>query len=363
MGRWKFVSGPRDGSDPQAELTAATSRRVTFRLGEPADAAFSLDGRHEQALGITELATDLWCYRDRTLLFRGRIGTNSDDLTPDTHSCTFNAPDYRALLDRRFLHDTDKLSFVTEDQADIAWQLAQIAQGKTAGDLGITRGVGQSTGNLRSPTYRAGEPIGASIGQIGDVESGFDWEIDAQLRLNIFTPERGRATEEVLDYGGAVTHISRALAPSDYANAVRATADADPRAPEYREAADLATRPEGRFEASRGFPGILEQSTLAARATALLADAQVLRPSYTLTFKAGRYPGTEALWLGDTALVVIKSGRLNIADRLRVYEINFEPGQDGTETVKVTVGHPNPAGQFAARARAADVRLALLERR
>jgi hypothetical protein len=360
---WKFVAGPRDGSDPQAELTAATGRRVTFRLGAPADAAFTLDGRHEQAVGITELATDLWCYRDRALLHRGRIGPSSDALTPDTHSCTFNAPDYRALLDRRFLHDGDKLAFVDEDQASIAWQLVQAAQAKTAGDLGIARGTGQSTGNLRSPVYRAGEPIGASIGSLGDVESGFDWEIDAQLRLNVYTPDRGRATEEALDYGGAVTHVDRAFTPGDYANAVRAISDADPRAPEYREAADLATRPEGRFETSRGFPGILEQSTLAARATALLADAQVLRPSYTLTLKAGRYPGPETLWLGDTAIVVIKSGRLQIADRLRVYEITFEPGRDGTETVKVTVGHPNPAGQFAARARAADARLATLERR
>lgn len=362
MAAWKFVAGPRDGGDPQAELTAATARRVTVRLGAPSDAAFSLDGRHEQALSVVELATDLWCFRDRTLLHRGRIGSGTDEINTDTHTCTFTAPDYQALLERRFLHDTDKLSYTQEDQAFIAWQLVQATQAKTGGDLSITRGAGQTTGYLRSKLYQAGKPIGASIGQLGDLASGFDWEIDPQLRLNIYTPQRGRDTDVVLDLGGAVADVTRALSPADYANAVRATAAADPRAPEYREATDIATRPEGRLELDQGFPDILEQTTLAARATSLLADAQVLRPSYTLTLAPGRYPGPEALWLGDTGIVRIRSGRLDIAERLRVHEISFEPGPDGDETVRITVGHPSPARQFASRLRATDARLSVLER-
>lgn len=360
--RWKFLTGPRtDG--PDTELTAATGRQVTVRLGQPSDANFNLDGRHEQAAGIVELTTDLWCWRGQELLHRGRVGASTDELTADAHACTFNAPDYRALLDRRFLHDTDKLTYPSEDQAAIAWQLAQATQAKSGGDLGITRGTGQTTGYLRDRRYPGGTPIGEAINGLGDLEDGFDWEIDPQLRLNVFTPQRGRDTDVVLDFGGMVTAVSRALSPSDYANAVRAVAAVNPQAPQYREATDIGVRPEGRFELERGYPDIFESATLGARAAGLLADAQVLRPSYTLALGEGRYPGTEALWLGDTAIVAIRSGRLNIADRLRVEAITFVAGEDGQETVRVTVGHPNPAGQFATRLRKTDARLAVLERR
>lgn len=362
------MAGPRGGGDPRVELTAATGRKVTVRLGQAPEADFTIDGRHEQALGLTELATDLWCYRQTSsrryeLLHRGRVAPSSDTLDADRHVATLNAPGYRALLARRHLYDGDKLAYVAEDQASIGWQLIQATQAKTGGDLGITRGTGQTTGHLRSPTYRAGEPIGASIDQLGDVESGFDWEIDPHLRFNVFSPERGRATDVVLNLGGTVASVQGQLDTSGYGNAVRGTADTDPRAPEVREAPDLATRPEGRIELSRGFPDILEQSTLAARTDGLLAEAQVLRRSYTLTLKPGAYPGPAALWIGDTCPVVIKSGRIQQTSRLRVYELSFSPGEDGTETVQVTVGHPNPAGQQAARARATDARLALLERR
>lgn len=361
MPRWKLLAGPPSG--PDVELTAATGRRITVRIGQPCDLGFTIDGRHEQAAGLAELATDIWAYRDQQLLHRGRLGTSTDDVGLDSHSSTFNAPDYRALLERRHLYDGDKRSYIQEDEASIAWQLVQATQGKTGGSLGITRGTGQTTGFLRDRQYVAGKSIAESINQIGDLAGGFDWEIDPQLRLNVFNPRRGRDTDHVLDYGGAVASFSRSVLPAEYGNAVRAIAGTDPRAPETREAADLATRPEGRLEIERGFPDILEQSTLAARADHLLADAQVLRPSYTLTLRPGRYPGPDELWLGDTCIVAIRSGRLNESSRHRIIEITFEPSGDGQETVRITVGRPDPTGQFPERLRRLDGRLSVLERR
>lgn len=361
MPSWKLLAGPPSG--PDTELTAAKGRRLTVRLGQPSDVGFSMNGRHEQALGLVELATDVWAYRDQHLLHRGRLGTTSDDVNADSHTTTFNAPDYRALLERRYLYDSDKLSYVQEDEAAIAWQLVQATQSKTGGDLGITRGSGQTTGFLRDRLYTAGKGIAESISQIGDLDGGFDWEIDPFLRLNVFNPARGRDTDEVLDFGGAVKSFTRATLPAEYGNAVRAIAGTDPRAPETREATDLAARPEGRFEIERGFPDILEQSTLAAKADWLLAESQVLRPSYTLTLAPDRYPGPQALWLGDTCIVTIRSGRLDEHSRQRVMEITFEPDGDGGETVRVIVGRPDPAGQFGQRLRRLDGRLSVLERR
>lgn len=360
-GSWKLLAGPPAG--PTTELTAATGRKIAVRLGQPFDAAFTLDGRHEQAAGIAELATDIWCYRDRELLHRGRVGTTSDTADADSHTVTFNAPDYRALLERRYLYDSDKLSYVAEDEASIAWQLVQATQGKTGGNLGISRGTGQTTGYLRTRLFTAGKGIADSISQIGELDGGFDWEIDPQLRLNVYNPARGRPTDVVLDFGGAVASFTRAVMPAEYGNAVRAIAGTDPRAPEIRQATDLATRPEGRFEIERGFPDILEQATLAAKADWLLAESQILRPSYVLTLAPDRYPGPQKLWLGDTCIVSIRSGRLDEHTTQRVMEISFEPDGDGDETVRVTVGRPNPAEQFGPRLRRLDGRLSVLERR
>jgi hypothetical protein len=362
MPRWQLLAGPASDG-PDTELTAATGRKLTCRLGQPSDVAFTLDGRHEQAAGITELVTDIWAYRDRELLHRGRVGATTDQVTEDAHLTTFNAPDYRALLDRRWIDDADKLSYVAEDQASIAWQIIQATQARPGGDLQITRGDGQTTGYLRDRLLTPGKYIGETLSQLGDVDSGFEWEVDAQLRFNTFTPQRGRGAVAVLDYGGAVASFTRAVTPADFANVVRATADADPRAPEVRTAADIATRPEGRWETDRGFPDILEQSTLAAKADFLLADAATLRPSYTLTLAPGRYPGPDKLWLGDTCIVSVRSGRLDEHDAQRVMEIVFEPTEDGDEVVRITVGRPDPAGQFAQRLRTTDRRLSVLERK
>lgn len=361
MPLWQFAVGPA-GVGADTELTAATGRRVTVRLGQPSDAAFSLNGRHEQAAEVEELVSDLWAYRDGALLHRGRVGTSSDEVSAAAHTCTFNAPDYRALLERRYLYDGDKLSYVQEDEASIAWQLVQLTQARPGGALGITRGSGQTTGFRRDRLYTAGKGIGESISQLGDLSGGFDWEIDPLLRLNVFNPQRGNDTDEVLEFGGAVVSFTRALTPAEYGNAVRASAAADPRAPEYRAVPDIATRPEGRFEIERGFPDILEQSTLAAKADYLLAEAKVLRPTYTLTLAPGRYPGPEKLWLGDTCLLALRSGRLDESSRQRVMEISFEPGVDGDETVRITVGRPTLATRAAERTRSTERRLSVLER-
>jgi hypothetical protein len=361
MARWQFLAGPAAGG-PEAELTAASARRLTVRLGQSSDVAFTLDARHEQAQVVDELASDVWIYRDRQLLHRGRVGVSSDQGGADSHTATFNAPDYQALLERRHLYDGDKLSYVQEDEASIAWQLIQATQARPGGDLGITRGTGQTTGFLRDRLYTAHMSVAESIGQIGDLADGFDWEIDAFLRLNIYNPGRGRDTDVVLDYGGAVDSFARSINPAEYGNTVLATAAADPRAPEYRTVSDIASRPEGRFEIERGFPDILEQSTLAARADYLLAQMQELAPSYTLTLAAGRYPGPESLWLGDTCITSVRSGRLDEHLRMRVVEISFDVGESGDETVRVTVGTPSMSEQFAQRLRSTDRRLKTLER-
>lgn len=362
---WQWIIGPASGGHDKA-LTQAKSRKATFRLTAPSDASCALDGRTEAANAIDELATDLHLMRDRQLLGRMRIGPSSDDVDDDAHAVAFTALDYREVLNRRRLYPTDTLTWTATDQAEIAWQLISQTQARAAGQLGIAKGVGIPNGTLRDRTYAAGDSIGEKIQELSDVIGGFDWAISprspSELALDIW-PQRGTARGVVLEHGGLVAKVKREVDPGAYANAITETGDTEavpPVTPEIREAADLASRPEGRWDAVYG-TDIQTQASLAERADWQLATSQVVQPTYTLTLMAGAWGGPDHIWLGDTVQTVVQSGRLQVDTQLRVYEIAVALDEDGNEAVSVTTGGPKP--DYSRRPAAVLRRLTNLERR
>ena len=97
---WTFVLGgaPPSGVE-ERELTAARGRTITWRLDGACTAQFTIDGRHDEAAQVAELATDLHVYDEQGVKrFRGRIGPESDDIGPNTHTSQFTAIDYRGML-------------------------------------------------------------------------------------------------------------------------------------------------------------------------------------------------------------------------------------------------------------------------
>lgn len=372
---WQFVIGPASGGHEVA-LTAATRRRLTVRLTSPSEASFVINGRHSQAAAVDELASDLHVLYTppapgaRTvLLYRGRIGPTGDDLDETTHGLTVSSMDYREVLSRRILYASSTLAWTATDQAEIAWQLISQTQSRAGGHLGISKGVGHPAGVLRDRTYEAGDSIGERIQELSEVIDGFDWDIRpasaSALALDIWGA-RGADRGVVLEHGGLVRTVRREVAVTDYANSIRVTGDQTgptPPTPQERTATDIATRPEGRWDRALTAPGIVTTATLAERADWLLDDAQVVQPSYTLGLRAGGWAGPEHLWLGDTVLLVIQSGRLAVAGvPLRVQELAFGlPDDGGPETVQVTVGRPRP--NFNRRPGEILRRLADVERR
>lgn len=355
---WRFVVGDWD-STPSIALTRARARRVTWRLDAPADAAFTIDGRTEQAAAITELVSDLWVYRDGDLVFRGRIGATGDEITDKAHTCNMTAGDYRALLDSRILYDDDVLDFgdpVPVEQSDIAWALVEGTQARTAGDLGIVRGVGAVTGIERERHYEAGKHVGEAIAQLGRVIDGFEWSIDVAdtdddtPTLNVWYPNRGTDREVVLSLhesrpgrsgGGNVARVRRAVDPTGYGNAGRWSGTTGLVA-EPREAADLATRPEGRFDVQIGQPDVLEQATLEEKADQGIEDVQVLAPAYVVQLRQGVWGGPGHVWLGDPVRLLVSSGRLELDASYRVLEVMAAPDESGGEVISLAVGAPTP---------------------
>jgi hypothetical protein len=356
VARWAFVLTDTAGKKI-GELTAAKGRKLTARLSSPSEASFTIDGRHRQAAEIAERRTDLIVYRNGVKVFRGRVGAAQDQAGPDRHTVSpVTALDYRAVLDPRLTFTA--LTFTGVDQSAIAWALITDTQGRTGGNLGITRGLGQTTGVLRDRTYEAGKSVGELITQLSEVINGFDWDITPDLKFDVHYPQRGTDRGVVLDYGGTVKTFSRT--PGQYANVVRVSG-ADGVAPVVREVADLATRPEGRVEAQFGFPDVTQAATLAQKADRLLAELSAAEPSYTVTLKTWGGPGE--LWLGDPVELVVKTGRLDEVSVRRVVEVDVDVDDSGVETVQVSLGQPSLRTRHLRRTNDVQRRLTELERR
>lgn len=368
MATWQYILGPATGGQTTA-LTTALARKVTFKLTEPSEASFSINGRNTEAAGIAELATDLHVVRDGVLLYRGRIGPTSDSIDGTTHRVDVSALDYRELLNRRLMYSTDQLIYSQTDQAVIAWNLVKATQSRPGGDLGIVQGAGAVSGILVDrPDYAPGDNIGEAINNLAQAVNGFDWDITpadpTTLRLDMWHGDAGRGADRgvYLEYGGNVTAVQRSVAVDTYANAVRVNG-ANSTLVELRESPDLAdkaARPEGRWEQSFGYTDLVRQADVTARADWQLAQSQVIVPSYTLTLAAGAWTGPAQIWLGDTVHLRVKSGRIAADTALRVYEIGVDIGA-ANEQVQVTLAAPQP--DFRRRPAALARRLRDLEKR
>lgn len=360
--RWTFAVGPWTGL-PDWHLTRATSRKVTWRLGAPSDASFSLDGRSRDASRIVELVTDLWVYRNGFPLYRGRVGATSDTVDESTHTLPVATADYRAILARRLLFEGDTLSYTQQDQALIAWNLLTTTQNR--GTLNVVRGAGQTTGVLRDRgPYTPGESVGHYIDLLANVTDGFEWDITPTSTVaqtfDVHYPRRGSDRQVVLDFPGAIRSLSRSVDPGQYANSLRVSGG-DTLAAVRVDAADLATRDEGRWDAQVGETTIVEAAALTARAQAELAKSETITPAWSVTLQPDAWGGPTHIWLGDPVTLAVKSGRLNVVASYRVQELSVDLDDNGTATTSVALGAVPPDRRFLLRQ--VNQRLTSLERR
>jgi len=341
MAEIRFLLLTTDGRS-LGDLVAAGNRKMEFNLAGPSTVTFDLPGDHPDAGLITELACDLLVVRDQVPMFRGRVGTSTDTLAADAHTCTFSAIDYRGMLDRRILWDDSLLSFRGLDQSVIAYYMIVDSQDRPGGNLGITAGTGFPTGHLVDRDFQAGAKLGESIDSMAQMAGGFEWDIDPLLRLNIYYPTRGRPGPGVdLVYGQQIAAVTRNQDSTSYATALRYSGKSPPTEPVAESLA--AFPPPGRWEAQTGNPDAALQTTVQALADAALEASSVLVANYSLVLFDGWWTPTD-LWLGDVASLFISSGRLDIAgDQFRVIGLKIDYSDDGAETVTVALGDVPPS--------------------
>lgn len=332
MSHWSWVLGEAAPSSvKRRELTQALARSVTFQVDGTATAAFSLDGRHDEATEIEAFATDLHVIRDGESLFRGRIGAESDSLTGTNHLTQFTAIDYRGMLEYRTSGE-DGMTFTATDQATIAFDMIDNTQDRDGGDWGITSGVGGTSGVTRDRVLEAGKPILADLEDLGRLDSGFEWTINPDLELDRWYPWRGADNGRIVDYGGLAASATRSLATSRFGNAVILTGGTDLAAVAL-DSADVDTDPRGRWELSEAATSIVDQATLDDRATWLLEETRIERPTWAVSLHEGRWEGPSHIGIGDIITWVAKSGRLQVVERHRVVELKITLNENSTESV------------------------------
>jgi microcystin-dependent protein len=340
-----------------AALAAATARKLSFYLDAAATAAFTMPGAHPETAQVEELGSDMLAVRNGVSLFRGRVGGSTDTLTADADTVAFTAVDYRGMLDRRILWPEVTRSFRGEDQADIAWQMIADTQGLAGGGLGITRGNAPDTGVLRDRDYDPGKSVGEALTQLGQCLDGFNWEIDANRRFNLYYPQRGAQVDQVLLYGRDIVGLTRTTVPANYANAV------------YYTGGPLTTPDEavlsafdaeiGRWDAQKSDPNLILQDTVDQQSAAELDNASTFDPAYAVTMAAGAWdPAT--LWLGDTVRLVVTAGRLDVDTTRRVIGIDIVLDDAGGEVVTISVADAIPL--LTTRLQSYNSRLNNLER-
>ncbi len=331
MAVWRYVLATPTGA-PLVELPA-TSRSVAWHLDDPAEASFTVDGLDPRTSQIEELISDLLIYRDRRLMFRGRILDSDDNADGDSHETTIRAVDYRGLLDRRFTWAG--LGWSLTDQSQIAWNLIDHTQGQTGGSWGITRGLGQTTGTIKSRLWEWNSNIGTLIADLARSENGFDWEVDADLAFNVW-PKRGATKEWVAEYGNTVQSFRRAVSSDSYANAWRASGD-DTINPVGVVAADIASRPEGRWERLVGDSEITQTAALTELANGELARSQIILPTYVCNVDPAKWVPEDA-WVGDSTTLVLYSGRVQAGLVERIESVAVSVDDTGSESVTLTYG-------------------------
>lgn len=330
---WSLVLCRTDGT-ALSDLPDAHDRKVTFKLNGSAQVDFTLPGSSTSAALLQELNTDVIVLCDGKALTRCRVGSTSDELDENQHDISVSALDYLSLLDRRYFMTAN--TYTGLDLTAIAWDLIDYTQHRVAwpgGDWGITRGLTAVTKNVDF-TVDAGKKIGEAIDDLHSVDPGFDYEVDAGLRFNVWS-FRGTKRDFALDYGSNLSKLTRTIDPAAYANAVRQSgADGVPAA--ERIAPDLADRPEGRFEQQEGNTDLDNAQVVGWTADAYLERHGTLLPSYEATINPAAGWTPDKLWLGDTATLVVRSGRLDVVSEERVFQIDVELTDDGA--VDVTLG-------------------------
>jgi hypothetical protein len=386
-GRWRVTVHNRNytGVSPAtsiiSEVPDARSRRLSQKWNDSAQFDFVLEGHSASAGYVDELQTEViaWRWDDQTgkdvAMFRGPVGQSQDTISEQSATVQFTCHDYMAMLARRFSTPNTDMGWAATDQDYIASGLIYYWGGQI-NDVnnnprfqpgayiplfaGFARPDGSDrTGNLsgvlRDRMYPGSTNIMEALKNLAACTNGFDFDCKTwglskfTDNVRIFYPYQGvTRTDVVLRYGTTLSGLQRTFNSADYANYQRingnkqSTAQSAPQmiAEVYTADASIGTAGAvGLWMNAANESDVTVQQTLNDHANAALNRSSVIVGGYNVTMRPGYYSYGNPN-MGDVVQLVVQEGRLNISTQVRVLGIDYDIGDDGDETVKLTVGRP-----------------------
>ncbi len=337
--RISFAVGPWTGDDPVQPITRFTGATIKKNLGGGPEVTMTIPGASPAALVIDGLATDLWTYKNGELLSRGRIlpvkqrwGVNKQD------DATITAVGYKRLVEGRHIISGPP-TFTNVDQGSILWQLVQHTQGQTNGSLGITAGT-YTTGVLRTRTeYRIGQQLGQLMTDMGKVDNGCWWGIDAARVFTARLWDDFPVRPDPIVWGMNARDMARDPGRA-FANVAGASGSATSTVPAWAAAASLATDPRGRWETFDSTHGsTILQATVESHAAGALARSQHPPSVWTIELEPAAYfEGSSDYSEGEFVQIVVPASAINeigapVNVLAQVTEVVVKAGEDGTVQV------------------------------
>jgi hypothetical protein len=191
------------------------------------------------------------------------------------------------------------------------------------------------------------------IDQLAAVINGFDWGCEPTnpgqgvggypCQPYVWFPNRGVAKTFTAEYGSTLSHLTRTVDSTTFANWVRN--DGQPAsggaALWVSSAGDVVTNPqlhaEGLWPEGISNPSTTNTTTLQQQSDGRLGLDSILTPSYALTLVPNAWQAKSDAWLGDTIGVRVVSGRLNVNTTARIIQVDITVDDEMVETVTPTV--------------------------
>ena len=342
--RLVFSIGAASGSAAEQEVTAFTGATYKRSLYAGPTLSCGLPGLSPAGRLLSGLASDVWLYKAGALWDRLRVmplgqvwtDSGSDDVS-------LAAVGYRQVVEARHIISGPP-TYTATDQGSIVWGLVQHTQAQTGGNLGITAGT-IATGVVRDRTdYKIGDNLGKLLGDLGKVQNGPWWGIDASkvLTARLFTAFSTRTDPIVL--GQNARRAERKPVSPGFANAAGAAGSATATVPVWVADAGIGTDVRGRWEAyDSSHSSITVQATVTEYANGLLANR--FHPPYAWTFEidaAAYFENGSNYDVGEFVPVVVPRSAVDevatpaLTATVQITEVTLAWDDAGTITVSLS---------------------------
>lgn len=271
--------------------------------------------------------------RDGTLVWAGYIWDIEGGT--DTGQIRLACEGWGSMLYHRLIDDDKQYS--DEEQFDIAWDLINFTQNKTAGDIGITRGPQADSGNVRTVKYRYWERrvIGEVIDELAAMNGGFDFDISPAKVFNMYFPRKGSLLTTTFELDTNVSNIYQLRSAREVASEIHGIGGGEGKATCIAVVFDPGAQSTYKLrQTAHDFGDIKHYNTMVAKTERYLNlhKESTIQPQLGLVVSP---PTIGSFGIGDRAPVVANAGFFSINQTFRI--IAYEVHLDSTGVEVVTV--------------------------